>query len=241
MTEAQNAINVSDSWKKKFQIMEKAGVADGLKSYFDNLKLLNFGERLKVVTNILAFIFGPFYYFAKKMWLKGAFLFGVILSLNLVFTILESALGTNFPMALYQIPGAVMCGQLANYDYYRFCMKQERIWSWLPEIFSKQLVAIGFPVAAFLTLALVSVGLSGSVVPKCGDPETINLVKKIAERKYPFFSPTVSVIRTTSTSKQTGAHECAAQLDTLAGNAPITYTVGRTDDGKEVYVNVFGL
>lgn len=158
MSEAKNTIDVSDSWKKRFEILETAGASDGLNSYLENYKSLNFGERFKVGFNILAFIFGPFYYFAKKMWLKGAFLFGAILSLNVALTIAESAFGATFPILVYQLPGAAICASLANYDYYRFRMKQENIWKGLPEIFSKKIGAIGFPVVAFLILAVVSVG-----------------------------------------------------------------------------------
>ena len=105
MTETQQSIEVSDSWNQKFAVLEKIGANEGLKAYFDNYKSLTFGERFKVGFNILAFIFGPFYYFAKKMWLKGAFLFGAIISVNILLTILETAFGTEFSMVIYQVPG----------------------------------------------------------------------------------------------------------------------------------------
>lgn len=256
MTETQQKIEVSDSWNQKFSVLEKTGANEGLKAYFDNYKSLSFGERFKVGFNILAFIFGPFYYFAKKMWLKGAFLFGAIISLNIVLTLIETALDTTFPMVIYQIPGAAICASLANYDYYRFCKQQETMWGGLPAIFSKQSGAVGFPVAAFFVLIFISSGLFGSGVPKCGDSETVTLVKQIADREMGtqlgreaanIFSYKVGAIRTTSTNEQTGSHACSAQLGITASNTgetneiPITYTVEATDDGEEFYVNVFGL
>ena len=92
-------------------------------------------------------------------------------------------------------------------------------------------------------------------VPKCGDAESVNLVKQIADREMAkqlgadaaeFFSYEVEAIRTTSTNEQTGAHECAADLKVKGKNGvdsslPITYTVEKTDDGKQFYVQVFGL
>lgn len=104
-------------------------------------------------------------------------------------------------------------------------------------------------------MAFAIAGCSQSV-PKCGDKETTDLVKQIANREMgnqlgaevaKMFTYTVSAIRTTSTNEQTGAHECAAQLGVTASNTgqtnelPITYTVEMTDNGKEFYVNVFGL
>ena len=92
-------------------------------------------------------------------------------------------------------------------------------------------------------------------VPKCGDTETIVLVKQISDREMvtqlgaeaaKMFSYEVQAIRTTSTNEKTGEHECAAELKIKASNGasnsiPITYTVEKTDDGKQFYVNVFGL
>ena len=155
MTETQQKVEVSDSWNHKFDILEKIGANEGLKAYFANYKSLSFGERLKVGFNILAFIFGPLYYFSKKMWLKGAFVIGAITSLNIVLTIIETAFGTTFPMVIYQVPGAAICASLANYDYYRFSRQQETMWGGLPAIFSKQAGAIGFPVVTFVILMVI--------------------------------------------------------------------------------------
>ena len=60
------------------------------------------------------------------------------------------------------------------------------------------------------------------------------------------FSYDVQAIRTTETNEKTGAQQCAAELKINASSGgsnalPITYTVERTDDGKQFYVNVFGL
>ena len=107
-------------------------------------------------------------------------------------------------------------------------------------------------------LAIVSVALTGCIqyAPECGDEETTNLVKQIADREMTnqlghgsqgLFTYTVNAIRTQSTNKETGAHTCAAQLGITAttngvtNELPITYTVEVADNGEEFYVNVFGL
>lgn len=111
-----------------------------------------------------------------------------------------------------------------------------------------------FVVPALLS-TLVIAGCSPSV-PKCGDEETIDLVKEIADEEMAnqlgaqmakLFSYKVSAIRTTNVNEKTGAYECAAQLTVTASNTgqssdlPITYTVELTDDKKEFYVTVYGL
>jgi len=92
-------------------------------------------------------------------------------------------------------------------------------------------------------------------VPKCSDDQTIDLVKEIADREMgrqlgaeaaKMYSYDVQAIRTTNTNDKTGAHECAAELKIIAKNGggnsiPITYTVEKTEDTGQLYVNVFGL
>lgn len=104
-----------------------------------------------------------------------------------------------------------------------------------------------------LAIALMLSACSPSV-PKCSDTKTTNLVKEIADRGMrnkageeiaKAVSYAVEAIRTTDTHEQTGAHECAAELK-INGNGrsvsgSITYTVEKTDDGKQFYVKVFGL
>ncbi len=111
---------------------------------------------------------------------------------------------------------------------------------------------------SFLTVVFSVALLSGCTqsVPKCGDSETIDLVKEIANDEMgnqlgaemqKLFSYSVDAVRTTHTNEQTGAHECAAQLGITASTTgqtnelSITYTVEMTDDGEHFYVNVYGL
>ena len=56
-------LDVSDSWKRKFRLIDKAGGPD-----LPHFRDLPFGERFTLNFNILAFIFGPFYYVLKGLW-----------------------------------------------------------------------------------------------------------------------------------------------------------------------------
>jgi len=74
--------SISDSWKIKFELLEKAG---GVK--LPNAKNLSFGERMKVVSNVWGFLFGPFYYLVKGMWKKAVSLLGISI---LIIVVLEA-------------------------------------------------------------------------------------------------------------------------------------------------------
>ena len=73
-------LGVSESWKCKFRLIEKAGGPD-----LPHFRDLPFGERFGLNFNVLAFIFGPFYYLAKGLWRQAVlyFVFAVALVLLL--------------------------------------------------------------------------------------------------------------------------------------------------------------
>lgn len=107
-----------------------------------------------------------------------------------------------------------------------------------------------------IIVALLSTVMAGCgpKVPTCNDIQTTDLVvniakdeliKQIGQEPTNLLNLAVTAIRTTETNSKTGAHQCAGQLE-ISGpggtNAvPITYTVEMTDDGKQFFVNVFGL
>jgi hypothetical protein len=149
---------MSDTWEKRFNLLKKIGADEkflyqAMKS--SEFKELSFKEKNSVYSNLLAFLFGPLYYFSKNMWIKGAIFLGFSWLLMSVFTIIELAFDTELPIAVYYMPTAVLCTQLANYDYFRKVMYGEKIWGGFPSIFEKPVVAIGFPVVALLTLLMI--------------------------------------------------------------------------------------
>lgn len=111
-------------------------------------------------------------------------------------------------------------------------------------------------IISIMMLSVIAISGCSKSTPECGDTETVDLIKQIADREMSnqlgattsqLFSYVVTAIRTKDTNEKTGAHECAAQLGITASSTgqtkeiPITYTVEMADNGKEFYVNVFGL
>jgi len=118
-----DALDVSPTWKTRFRLIQEAGgpAMPGARS-------LSFGDRTRVMFNILAFLFGPLYYLAKGLWRKAIVFFvgGVILltalSLLLEFVGLsgaDRALGTSF---------AVLFAIRANIDYYKRIVLNDNGW-----------------------------------------------------------------------------------------------------------------
>lgn len=105
---------LSDSWKNKFILIEKAG---GVK--LPNIKKLTFGERSKIITNIFGFLFGPIYYIIKGMWKKAITL--TLISAIIVFCISIIAVMFGKPSIanMANFIGAAIFGSRANIDYFK--------------------------------------------------------------------------------------------------------------------------
>lgn len=249
-------IIVSEAWKMKFDLLEKIGASEKFILKATNsaeFKSLSFNERFKVSFNLLALLFGPLYYFSKKIWMKGAVLFGAMCVLNALLTLIEVITGAAFPKIVYWAPCAVVFSNLANYDYYRYVKHGEKIWPGIPRFLSTPIGIIGFLSASLVLLigiAMIPILQHSNSVPECSDSQTISIVKNIAEKEIPMMTYDVQAIRTKNINEKTGARECAAELkmkmeynNKNVGNwsIPITYTVEKTDDKGKIYVTVYGI
>jgi Protein of unknown function (DUF2628) len=114
---------VSDNWKAKFFLLEKAG---GVK--MASIKALSVAERMKITFNLLAFLFGPIYYAFKGMWKKGLAIFGASLVLVLLIGfVLELAGLGRFANAL-GYGAAAFYAIRANIDYYKKMVLKQNGW-----------------------------------------------------------------------------------------------------------------
>ncbi|CAN7264277.1 DUF2628 domain-containing protein [Polaromonas sp. LjRoot131] len=114
---------VSDAWKTKFQLIEKAG---GVK--LPQFKALGVGERMKIGFSILAFLFGPFYYLAKGMWKKAISLFVVCVAVVLLLQfVLEMAGLGRFSNSLGYGVAAIFAAR-SNIDYYKKMVLRQNGW-----------------------------------------------------------------------------------------------------------------
>ena len=115
---------VSEKWKTRFKMIRKAG---GPK--LPKLKQLSRQERGKVgVFNILAFLFGPFYYLAKGMWRKAISLFVVCAVAVIIASVILELIGFGkFASALGYAVAAVFAVR-ANIDYYKTMVLGDNGW-----------------------------------------------------------------------------------------------------------------
>jgi Protein of unknown function (DUF2628)/zinc-ribbon domain len=123
-TASTASVAVSDAWKLKFSLIEKAG---GTKLPMAND--LSFGERGKAIFNVLGFFFGPIYYFAKGMWKRGL----TYLAMGIVLVV-----GIDWLMTYFGVSGSMRSLQnfvlpaiyatRANIDYYKKMVLNDNGW-----------------------------------------------------------------------------------------------------------------
>ena len=111
------SLDVSDGWKRKFRLIEKAGGPD-----LPNFRDLPFGERFGMQMNFLAFFFGPIYYLIKGLW-RQAVVYTV--AIVVVLMVLE-AMGVR----VGRIGAAVgaLYAVRANISYYKLRVLGEAPW-----------------------------------------------------------------------------------------------------------------
>jgi hypothetical protein len=117
---------VSDKWKERFRLLQKAGHFNGLT--YSNYQDLSYKERRKIGFNFLAFLLGIFYYLAKGLWKKGLVLLSLFSAISTIIVLIETSLGVTFPWSFFPIVVGIIYGTLANYDYYSLKVKGIEMW-----------------------------------------------------------------------------------------------------------------
>ncbi len=157
--EATQSNNLSKRWEKKFETLEKAGMTNGERIFGmipvgdrENPKKLTFKESTSHI-NMLAFLFGVFYYLQKGMKYKGSFLF----TITVLFYTLLVACGIVFGFTLHRgleivLPG-IAFSTLANIDYYHYIKNEEIMYAGVPKFFTTPLGAILSPLAAMVVFS----------------------------------------------------------------------------------------
>lgn len=116
-----SAQEVSDAWKEKFALIEKAG---GVK--LPKVGEMEFGERMKVIFNIWGFLFAPFYYLAKGMWKKAI----VLTALSIVIVVVVDAIfgGIGIVDLMTNLVAPVIFATRANIDFYKKSVLDDNNW-----------------------------------------------------------------------------------------------------------------
>jgi hypothetical protein len=110
-------LDVAESWKAVFRLIEKAGGAK-LPQFRD----LSIKERRAIQANWRAFFLGPLYFLAKGLWRPALVVFGT------AFAIILALEAMGFGGAKLGIGVGLYCYMRANVLYYRLKVDGEQPW-----------------------------------------------------------------------------------------------------------------
>ncbi|GAA2430298.1 DUF2628 domain-containing protein [Mycolicibacterium llatzerense] len=134
MSQQFPSFTVSPSWQKRFDFFNTYGLPNSTPESKAAYQALTFLERLKLTSNILAFLFGPIYFFVKGMWRKGLTLLGIFVAVEVVLVVLNASdtlvRGIGFGLAAIAMT-------TANYAYYLHVVRGSQSWN-LFEGYGKQ-------------------------------------------------------------------------------------------------------
>lgn len=126
MTEQTPVDNLSDSWRWKFDFFQTYGLPSASPEAKAAYRNLSFMAKLRLTSNILAFLFGPIYFFVKGMWRKGLTLLGLTIAVAAVGVTLD--LSDTIARAIgFGIAALAM--STANYAYYLHVVRSSQSWN----------------------------------------------------------------------------------------------------------------
>ncbi|MBU9765498.1 DUF2628 domain-containing protein [Mycobacterium sp. TNTM28] len=126
MAEQTPTDNLSDSWRWKFDFFNTYGQPNSTPAAKAAYRNLSFMAKLRLNSNILAFLFGPIYFFVKGMWRKGL----TLLALTVVVAAVGVSLGVSDTIARAIGLGiAALAMSTANYAYYLHVVRGSQSWN----------------------------------------------------------------------------------------------------------------
>jgi hypothetical protein len=109
-----DSLKVSERWREKFRVIEKAG---GPK--LPKFKSVPYNERTTIGFSIPGFLFGPFYYLAKGMWRKAITYCVGGVSIVVVISLVMDMFGFKDVERYLGYVIAAAFSMRANIDYYK--------------------------------------------------------------------------------------------------------------------------
>jgi Protein of unknown function (DUF2628) len=126
MSEPAGFANVPPVWRTRFDFFDTYGLPSSSPAAQQAFRALPFGRKFRINSNVLAFLFGPIYFFVKGMWRKGLTLLGAALALAFVMFAIDAP-DTVIRIANLIVPAMAMT--IANYAYYLHVVRHSESWN----------------------------------------------------------------------------------------------------------------
>ncbi|HYQ51675.1 MAG TPA: DUF2628 domain-containing protein [Pseudomonas sp.] len=118
-------------WQERFAFFDQHG-GPAAAAYKAAFRALPFGKKLLINFNLIAFFFGPIYWFVLGLWKKNLVMLGIIVAVGVLESVYEAATGNVVPRALdngISMAFAFVYANLTNYAYYLKQAKGKQGWN----------------------------------------------------------------------------------------------------------------
>ena len=126
MSQQLPSSTLSPSWQKRFDFFNTYGLPNSTPESKAAYQALTFLERVKLTSNILAFLFGPIYFFVKGMWRKGLTLLGIALAVSAALFVFDVS---DAVARAVGIGVSCLAMSTANYAYYLHVARGSESWN----------------------------------------------------------------------------------------------------------------
>lgn len=126
-----NLPDLKPKWQERFAFIEQHG-RPGSATYKQALRGLSFGKRILVNSSILAFFFGPIYWFVLGLWKKNLAMLGLILAIVGIESLFEMLTGIAVHTAVdngIRVAISLSYAILTPYAYYLNRVKNHQGWN----------------------------------------------------------------------------------------------------------------
>jgi Protein of unknown function (DUF2628) len=112
---APEAGELAASWQRRFAFFDLYGLPNSSPAAKLAYRTLPFWEKVRLTSNVWAFLFGCIYFYVKGMWRKGTTILGIGIGLGLLLGLFQAP---NFlaQAVAFGFAGGIMT--TANYAYY---------------------------------------------------------------------------------------------------------------------------
>lgn len=117
---------LSASWQQRFAFFDAYGLPSSSPEARDAMRALPWRDRIRINSNVLAFLFFPIYFFVKGMWRKGVVWAAVTITLGAFGVALDVSDQIARAIGIGLAAGAMTT---ANYAYYLHAVKGSRSWN----------------------------------------------------------------------------------------------------------------
>ncbi|MCE4052241.1 DUF2628 domain-containing protein [Pseudomonas sp. Au-Pse12] len=130
--QVQSSGKYSTKWQERFNFFDTYGSPSDPR-YKEAIKTLpGLKKKMLINANVIAFFFGPIYLFVLGLWKKNLAMLGIILTINVVLSVMFAIFGMEFPKPLttgLNIAVSMSYALMTNYSYYLKEVKGEQSWN----------------------------------------------------------------------------------------------------------------